>query len=117
MVFPLFTLALLILGLFLLSISSSKTIILNPLAVKNTKQIESLSKNLTSKNISFSNVEQNNDLSYKILLKDNGTVYFSQKKDLSMQIDSLQLIVNRLTIEGKRFKTLDFRYDKPVISY
>ena len=111
------TLTIFLVGVFLLIFNSSKTIILNPLAVKETKQIDTLNKSLVDENISFSKVEQNNDLSYKVYLKDNGVVFLSQKKDLSMQIDSLQLIVNRLTIEGKRFKSLDFRFDKPVITY
>jgi len=91
--------------------------IIDPLAIKDAKQIESLNKALGAKNIYFSTIEQNNDLSYKVSIKDNGIVYISQKKDLTLQIDSLQLIINRLTIEGKRFKSLDFRFEKPVISY
>lgn len=104
-------------SLLLFFLNSTKTIIINPLALKNTRQLESLNKTLTAKNIYFSTIEQNNDLSYKVQIKDNGIVYISQKKDLILQIDSLQLIINRLTIEGKRFKSLDFRFDKPVILY
>lgn len=91
--------------------------IINPLSKNNTKTFEKINKILKSRNISYSKIEQNNDLSYKISLKDNGDVYISYKKDLGVQIDSLQLIVSRLTIEGKRFKSLDFRFDKPVVTY
>ena len=113
----LFLLTFLLLGLFFIFLTTYKTVLINPLALKKTGQIVNISKSLINKNISFSKIEQNNDLSYKVFMKDNGVVFLSQKKDLLMQIDSLQLIANRLTIEGKRFKSLDFRFDKPVITY
>ena len=110
-----------LIGFYLILISylshSTKTVVINPLSLKNTKQFDKLSQILTAKNIAFLRIEQESDLSYKISIKDNGVVFISDKKDLSGQIDSLQLILNRLTIEGKRFKILDFRFDKPVISY
>ena len=54
---------------------------------------------------------------YLIKLKDNELVYISAKKSIPSQISSLQLVLSRLTIEGKRFSSLDFRYDTPVIVY
>ena len=47
----------------------------------------------------------------------SGTVILTTSKDIAQQIDSLQLTIRQLTMEGKEFHRLDFRYDKPVISY
>lgn len=44
-------------------------------------------------------------------------VLFSPNKDFSVQIASLQLVTSHFTIEGKHFTRLDFRYDKPVITF
>lgn len=95
---------------------------------KNNKFVSPLSQNSGSKNnqveqlldkenIPFSSVETEPDSSYLITLKDGGKVLLSQNKNVQNQISSLQLILSRLTIEGKRFKNLDFRYDKPVIEF
>ncbi|OGH06004.1 MAG: hypothetical protein A2W22_03710 [Candidatus Levybacteria bacterium RBG_16_35_11] len=115
--FTLLMLGLLLSSLYLFVFFSQKTVIINPLAIKNIGQLEKIENGLMHKNISFSKIEQDNDLSYKVFIKDNGIVFLSEKKDIGNQIDSLQLILSRLTIEGKRFKILDFRFDKPIISY
>jgi len=47
---------------------------------------------------------------------DKGTIYLSTTKDIEQQIGSLQLTIRALTMEGKEFHRLDFRYDRPVIS-
>jgi hypothetical protein len=50
-------------------------------------------------------------------LIDNGEVILSSKKDIGSQLSSLQLMLARLTIEGKKLKVLDFRFDNPVVSF
>jgi len=47
----------------------------------------------------------------------NHQVIISTKKSLTEQMSSLQLTIHQLTMEGKDFSGLDFRYDRPVISY
>lgn len=42
-------------------------------------------------------------------------VLFSLEKDLQAQLDSLQFILNRAKIDGKKLKQVDLRFDKPVI--
>ncbi|HUS51988.1 MAG TPA: hypothetical protein VMX77_00815 [Candidatus Bathyarchaeia archaeon] len=42
-------------------------------------------------------------------------VFFSSEKEASVQVGSLQLILSRTKIEGKRLKRVDLRFDKPVI--
>ena len=50
-------------------------------------------------------------------LTDGQMIIFSPQKDLLWQLGSLQLTLRQFTIEGKHFKRLDFRYDRPVIVF
>jgi len=59
----------------------------------------------------------NSNNSATLVIDSNQKVIMSLNKDLSMQLSSLQLMKDHLTIEGKQLKTADFRFDKPVISY
>lgn len=90
--------------------------IINPLSYFNDKRTEEVALLLAKKKINYLSIKNNSD-SFNVFLKDNSQIIISKNKELSLQIDSLQLILNRLTIEGKRFKSLDFRFDKPIISY
>lgn len=72
---------------------------------------------LKTAKISISNFSIATDSSYVVSLVDNGTVVFDPLKNLDTQVQSLQIILSRLTIEGKRFKNLDFRFDKPVVAF
>ena len=71
---------------------------------------------LNKQSIRFEKISDLNQY-LELKLNDSQVVYISSGKDLKKQVSSLQLIVNRLTIEGKRFKSLDFRFDKPVILF
>jgi cell division septal protein FtsQ len=50
-----------------------------------------------------------------VWLKDELEVSFSSQKEATAQVGSLQLILSRTKIEGKRLKRVDLRFDKPVI--
>jgi len=54
--------------------------------------------------------------SYHVFLSDKSEIFFSSKKDINSQLASLQLILTRLTMEGKLYNKLDLRFDKPVIT-
>ena len=56
------------------------------------------------------------DNTYKVVLEKGREIIFSKKKPLKEQISSLQLISGRLTIEGKDFRQIDMRFDRPVIT-
>lgn len=87
-------------------------------AIKNINQsdLEKLKTDLLKNNISFVDISASSDGSLNVLLSSDQNVIFSPKKDIDFQISSLQLIMSRFTIEGRRFSRLDFRFDKPVIS-
>ena len=90
--------------------------IVSPLAKNKSSQTSNLEILLTKAKIPFASISQSPDY-YTVTLSDGGQIFISSKKDLTIQINSLQLMLNRLTIEGKRIKSLDFRFDKPIIKF
>ncbi|KKR76623.1 MAG: hypothetical protein UU21_C0006G0014 [Candidatus Levybacteria bacterium GW2011_GWA2_40_8] len=90
-----------------------KTSLISPVSTQSQKSLGAI---LDKKNISYESVEKL-DGYYLVKIIDGGEVLISDKKDLTEQASSLQLIVSRLKIEGKKFKRLDFRFDRPVIKF
>jgi len=52
-----------------------------------------------------------------VLLSTGEKVFFSPKGDFSTQVTSLQFILSRTKIEGRRPKSIDLRFEKPVLEY
>lgn len=100
-----------------LNFSFGKNFYISPIAQNKASVIITLEKELEKSNISFKSVQAKQDGSLLIELADGSSVIFSQKKDIKNQISSLQLVLTRLTIEGKKLKSLDFRFNNPVVSY
>lgn len=63
------------------------------------------------------NIQVHSDTTASLFIDTDEQVILSLQKDLATQIASLQLTIAHLTIDGRRFRLLDFRFDKPVISY
>lgn len=111
-------------GLFMIALSlfftaylEKKPKPLSPLS-KNQKSVNSaLEESLKKKNISFQSIDTANDLSIVVKLDKNKEVVIDPDKDIGEQLSSLQLIIAQLKIEGKSFKRLDFRYQKPIITF
>lgn len=78
------------------------------------KSSQLLSKKLKEKNIEFEKIETKDNLQ-RVLLSNKSEVIMSRDKDIDSQLASLQFILARLTMEGKGFKSLDLRFDKPVV--
>jgi hypothetical protein len=73
-----------------------------------------LEKGLSENHIEYASIKTSgSDLI--VQLKNGTNVTFSSKKDIILQISSLQYILTRLTMEGKLFSRLDLRFEKPVI--
>jgi len=83
---------------------------------KNNTDRNRVEKILKDNNISFSQVVILPDSTYEIIIPNNGKVRLSSRKDAASQITSLQRILEQLTIEGKSFKNIDFRFEEPIIS-
>lgn len=114
-IFPIFTL--LILSTFLLyKLPIFNQPIISPLGQNKPSKISNLEVLLKKANVPFSSITSSSDF-YIIVLSGGGKVIISSKKELAVQISSLQLMLSRLTIEGKRIKSLDFRFDKPIINF
>lgn len=70
---------------------------------------------LLRNNVSFSRIEYASGSSILVTLKSGEEVILSSQKPIAQQISSLQVIISRLTIEGKHFARLDLRFDKPIV--
>lgn len=81
------------------------------IASGDTSQVQHL---CSKYNLSCNNIEEDGDTVTFHL--NNSTIYISTTKDMEKEIGSLQLTIRELTMEGKEFHRLDFRFDRPVIS-
>jgi flagellar biosynthesis/type III secretory pathway M-ring protein FliF/YscJ len=100
-----------------LNFSFGRNTYLSPIAKEQRSKLISIEQQLEKSDIKFKTVRVNEDSSFEVHLVDNSVVILSSKKDVKSQISSLQLILSRLTIEGKKLKVLDFRFDNPVVSF
>ncbi|MBI2622003.1 MAG: hypothetical protein HYW63_05170 [Candidatus Levybacteria bacterium] len=89
----------------------------NPLSRNQTSTGFIIRQTLMEKKINYKSISTSKDLTYRIVLDNNSEVIIDPKKNVEEQLSSLQLILARLKIEGKMFKRLDFRYQKPIISF
>lgn len=97
------------------SIFSKGPLFISPIGKASVDEA-SVKRILKSNNISFSSVVFSEN-SYMINIPNNGQVRLSKDKDIGKQISSLQRILNQLTIEGKLFKNIDFRFSEPMVSF
>lgn len=81
------------------------------------EKINLLKKMLKKNNISFVDISISTGSAYLVLLENGEEIMISKDKPLGLQISSLQLILSRLTIEGKKIVSLDFRYEKPIVIF
>ncbi len=116
--------ALIITGLFIVAILlfysafiEKDPIYLNPLSKDQTSISSIIKKGLKEKKIEYVTLETSKELNYIIKFDKDSKAIIDPKKDIGEQLSSLQLILSTLKIEGKMFKRLDFRYQKPVISF
>ena len=91
--------------------------VVSPLPKNNKSGIQNLEDLLSSSKISYAFVSKTKDFSYQVNLVNGILVFITPKKDLTFQVASLQAILKQLTIEGKVVKSIDFRFDRPVIAF
>lgn len=95
---------------------AGKPLFISPIG-ENTIDAKKVEKILKDNNILFSQVLVLSDSSYRVTIPNNGQVRLSSKKDINRQITSLQRMLREFTIEGKSFKSIDFRFEEPIISF
>lgn len=83
---------------------------------KASNQAEDIKAILSKNHIPFKEVLQDRVL-ITIILAGEEKIFFTKEKSLIDQTSSLQSILSRLTIEGKRFTKIDFRFDRPIVTY
>lgn len=85
------------------------------IAAKSTKQKEkAIETYLVKHHFVIDEIKRSSDSAIIVLLKDNGEVYLSEDNYVE-ELPSLQRIISQLTMEGKRFKRLDLRFERPII--
>lgn len=104
-------------ALLFLSRLANKTLFISPVSKNISQEIKTIEDLLFDAQIVFTSISLNDNSSYKVLLKDGGEVVISLKKNIERQITSLQPILKQLTIDGRKFNRIDFRYDKPLVVY
>lgn len=78
---------------------------------------DAVKRSLTKYAIAYDRIQSSSDSAILVTLKSGEEVVMSKTRNLDEQISSLQLILFRLTMEGKRVSQFDLRYDKPVIKF
>lgn len=116
LIFVFVGLVMIVVSLFYTAYLEKPPKVVSPLAKNQITDTGKVEQILKGKEIPYQNLEVEDDLSYKIVLSSGSEVYLDSKKDLTTQLSSLQLILSQLKIEGKTFKRLDFRFEKPVIA-
>ncbi len=113
-----FSIAIALVGsFFYYNFSFGSNILVNPLSKSYNSFENKLKDDLGKQGIKYLRTTLNADGSVMVNRDPEGEIIFSPKKEISDQITSLQLVLSRLTIEGKKLKTLDFRFANPVVSF
>ncbi|HEX8965136.1 MAG TPA: cell division protein FtsQ/DivIB [Patescibacteria group bacterium] len=115
--------------LFLCSVTifKKKQIVLTPIgSVKNVQTdnqkmspevSDTMQKLFDQFHLSVESINTGTDSATHILFSSGQEIVLSENKAMETQLASLQLIMNRLTIEGKQFNRIDLRFDNPVINF
>lgn len=106
----------LFLSLFLLGriLTNKKVLFFSPVSNIGFSKNSDFEEKLKKLDIEYENLKFSEN-SYRFDIKGEGSIIISTEKNIDSQLSSLQLTLTQLKIEGKRFKSLDFRFDKPVI--
>jgi len=117
-IFVIFALFLSILAVILYSTYwIKKPLFISPIGSNSQNLTKKLEKLLLDSGIEFSSIASQFNSSYMVRLKEDGEAILSLHKDFKKQIASLQAVLKQLTIEGKRVIRIDFRFDKPVVTF
>ena len=115
-----YSLFLLFLGLLIVSYYIfnffNRSLFVSPLAEGGSQSLD-LEKKLKDAKIPFSSIDYSSDSSYVITDSLGHKIMISSEKNIDSQISSLQRILRELTIEGRPFKSIDFRFEKPVVEF
>ena len=80
----------------------------------NTENIKTL---LDDKNIILESIDATGSSVIIAKIKGGPQVYFSKTHDASWQVNSLQLILSKLTMDNKKPNLIDLRFDRPIVKF
>ena len=111
--------------LIILSQLSKKTLFISPITGINNQDAKKIETLLIDAQITYASISLQADSTFVVKIQDGGPaspslggeVILSLKKNIDKQITSLQLILKQLTIDGRKFNRIDFRFDKPLVVY
>lgn len=117
LIFALFIIPLVIAPILSLVFWIKKPAVISPVATNNQVLSTKIEKLLLDAHIAYTFVSRGLDSSYVVELLGGGQIILSSQKNIQRQISSLQAMLKELTIKGIRFKSIDFRFDKPVVIF
>ena len=96
--------------------SEQKSSIIKPVSELATKN--DLSEVLSDKNFIMESLVEGSSSGIIIgKIKDGPKVYFSKNKEAKWQVVSLELILNKLTIDNKKPTLIDLRFEQPIVKF
>ena len=108
-----------LLGVIILAVvkNVNKAEIIIPLPKNNpVREVEAI---LQQKNIKFEDnaISSGSAILVKLVPPQDIEVWFDTHKDLSIQVSSLQIILNKFTIARRKAKKIDLLFSDPIIVY
>lgn len=104
-------------SLIRLNLSSKNLDLGNNIAQNEVKKAIDVIKESKKYNISMAKVDISDRKELQISLTDGTLVIIGENSDPEYIVSSLQTVLKRFTIEGTKISKIDFRFDKPYITY
>lgn len=84
-----------------------------------TTEVSELAQKLEDKNIIFEELRESSNAADLIIgkVRDGPKVYFSKNIETTWQVNSLRLILLKLTIDNKKPSLIDLRFDHPIVKF
>jgi len=76
-----------------------------------------LIKLLQNSYLNFEYISYPNETTLTVIMSDRVIASFSAQKDLNTQVDSLQYILRHSRMKDKEIRTIDLRFQKPIITF
>mgnify|MGYP001605389433 FL=1 len=78
---------------------------------------ENIKTLLDDKNIILESIDATGSAIIVAKIKGGPRVFFSKTRDASWQVNSLQLILSKLTVDNKKPDLIDLRSDRPIVKF
>lgn len=79
--------------------------------------VQEIESALQKAGVTYEGVYSASQSAYIVKQKEGQEIILTSSKDIKMQVATLQLILSKLTIEGKTLSRVDLRFDKPIVVF